>query len=586
MRPCKAFSKKGIFMHNRKKIALFSICAVLFFIWLGVSNQVIATLANHKKDIKITRTSLPSDFGPNEIRYFLSDVRVEKDLTETLYIGGWAYSMSKASDRDTLYIIYLQSEKDVYAVLPSMYHLQDQSYLNELTGADKQLLTMRLEFSTVGMKNGTYRILIAAEEYGKPAGVAYTEYYLVKESAETKISLWQPTDQKITIQKALKEAPNAYVNLLRTEANQEGQVAIEGNILNFNLEASPTQNTSIYVIAQDSQGHTGTYPTQIMRSAEFGKTSQGQNLDLGFYTVLSAPFADLVTLKVIIEQGDQQFLAGQAHLFVTRDENTVYATAVKTVDLDISSAKPVQKDYAGITHIGRETDGTMHVVGWLANPSEIPDNTLPYVEVERKDASREIYVAQRTYHAMEDTALDQSHSGITAYIPKGEDVVSIRLFAVYPGSHVLHSPSYRTIPTPTGFYAVEIKKQTTVVQPQQQEPYGVNALFYKENVENDIYTFDGWAYTEDKDSSKQSYRLEVIYENQSKFYSLTQYKMNPTELPLHDMSGIIVSFYSSEKPLAVRVWATQGEEVGHSGWYLPTDEGEWHYNEEYTRAPV
>ena len=170
-----------------KKSMILGLFIILFFISLTVlfinANTIAGKIGNTQRPIIEVNNFVSSDYANDEVTYGFFAIQQYSDIFESTVITAWAFCETTENNANRETTIALVDENEQAYLLkcektPRPYILQQYH--------DKQIpseeIGINVDFSPVGMRDGTYRMHIILEENDENYGIAETEYLFVKDA--------------------------------------------------------------------------------------------------------------------------------------------------------------------------------------------------------------------------------------------------------------------------------------------------------------------------------------------------------------------------------------------------------------------
>ena len=232
-------------------LALFVII-VIFTVWMIFSTGWIARLRNAENLIH----QKPIEFDLMGLSFFsVSAFEKIDSVYDTYLLRGWVYNISYASDAETTRSMILSSPEISYVMQ------LDESYINaftlfaEIDMTPKEYTCFGVEFCPLGIKDGSYKMILQVEEYGDPVTRIPTGYVFEKVSGNTSL-VYKPS---ILIEPItdVKDWANAGFREFRLQQN--GNLTLAGWSIVDGVEVS--DQTEVYVEVFSGDRFVGTFST-------------------------------------------------------------------------------------------------------------------------------------------------------------------------------------------------------------------------------------------------------------------------------------------------------------------------------------
>ncbi|MCH5286586.1 MAG: hypothetical protein J1E43_04120 [Christensenellaceae bacterium] len=229
-------------MKKRRPGILYVVFVIAFIVLLaGMNSMILLGIDDTEKFVKSDRS-----FESNS-RVFLnlSELETYSDLSESLYVGGWAFCETESNNADKAYDIILQNEDNTYIVHAKAVTRRD---VGGNVGGKKVASTLNgieVRASTIGVKDGTYRLLIHVWENEDNYGLIDTGFKIIKSK-----------DQFEELKYELITAP---VNAEISEAvKKNAKVALQNDVLRISgwcfIEELDTDNQEVMIMTQTTDG--------------------------------------------------------------------------------------------------------------------------------------------------------------------------------------------------------------------------------------------------------------------------------------------------------------------------------------------
>lgn len=166
-----------------KKIAVYAAIVVVFILYLCFANTFMLMFYNGET---LSKVSFDSFAWKNDVYQMADGFQYLGGLHEVAYLQGWAFCETQQDNSDKVVSLIFRSEdSDDCYVVETKAQARDDVYgaFRDSTGIYNGMNGVECQFSTLNMKNGTYKFYIAVWENETDYGVSNTGILFEKDAS-------------------------------------------------------------------------------------------------------------------------------------------------------------------------------------------------------------------------------------------------------------------------------------------------------------------------------------------------------------------------------------------------------------------
>ena len=426
-------------MFTRKRKIYIVVC-VIFLTLLVLSDTIIANIVGNNF-VRISNDI--EKYQKDDVCYSFRDVKSRGDVFHSADFVGWAFCETESDNSNKEISIILLNDKRtyVYKVSPTKRVDVVRAYRKDrkIKGKHHGISTT---VSTVGVKNGIYKVYIFCKENEKNYGLVYTGKMIKKDSRGINPYVWVSSKCKISEAQVEK---NIKYKIDSISSTNDDNMRING--WSF-IEGVDTDNQLVYVRLTYENGETAIYNTEGYLREDVGRAYKS-NLynNSGFKAVI--PTSEIgegdIKIEVLVEKNGIVYLSPKSNSYLSED-GVKYEkkgeNATKELANNISNADNISN--IDTEKIEESSDIRYHIDSFTVK-SDISINawafikdiessqTKIYIAITSADGSTRLYTTNKRSRADVAKAYKNeiyTESGFTASIPidaisEGENTITI-----------------------------------------------------------------------------------------------------------------------------------------------------------------
>lgn len=295
-------NKKNILMLI--KILIFIICTMFL---LYISNTVIIkidAIYNHKNILKETKSYELKD---KDIVYNnISNINIYNDIMNSIYFYGCAAITTAYPNENRKINIYFISDNNSYIITPKLeYNEQFNSNFKQQLDREDAPPCYSLDFSTINMKDGEYRIYTEVIENEHNYGFFETDVVLDKKNKDIQVDRYYESKVKQNIEDKYTTVMQYGIDKLvdRKVCTISGYAFFKDN---------QTLGEQIYVGVKDTNGEEVFYEAANLKRPDVGNFFKKNNLsDSGFSATVKLSQIDNCELSSLIIYKDGKYFKSE-----------------------------------------------------------------------------------------------------------------------------------------------------------------------------------------------------------------------------------------------------------------------------------
>lgn len=302
-------NKKTGEVWSMKKI-FYIVIWVAFIVILLFSNNIIALV--NKNNIEKTNARIEC-FKKDQVYYATDNIDIINDIFDSFIIKGWAYCETNKENNNKSVSILLANDNQTYIKALTLTKRNDvRQVFQEKHRINGVYHGIQGTISTVGVKNGVYKVYIFCKENDENYGLVDTGMLLKKYGRGIIQYKWESTLTNIT---STLEDIQTKNNLDSANITEEGYLQINGWAF---IEGLDTADQSVYLRLTYDDGSIDIYDTQAVTRPDVGLAYKSDLYNnSGFKAVISADevIDGDIKIEILIGRGENIYLASKAYTF-------------------------------------------------------------------------------------------------------------------------------------------------------------------------------------------------------------------------------------------------------------------------------
>jgi len=418
-------------MFSKKKICYFAIC-IIFILLLILSNKIIAAII--QDNVKKSNINI-ENYKKDIVYYGLDEISYYNDLYDSFFIRGWAFCETVLDNSQKEIWILLVNDKATYA---RELNLNNNIYIYDKFHSEYNIKGMNhgiySTISTVGVKNGIYKIYIYCKENNENYGLIDTGKMIKKDNRGISEYVLHASAHDIKETEIGKYA-NCYID--SALITDEKYLQLTGWAF---TEGQNTANQYVYVRLKYAYDKSMTFDTQNRLRVDVGHTFKSHLYDYsGFSTLI--PIEILkdgnIEVEILVRNGKSVYLGDKSYVFNVKDNSLKLSKAVikgntnQEIKID---PKSIMEDSSVKYNIDLcLVDEFLHINGWTYIDNKKSSETKVYLGVISANGTTHVYDTDK--HLRPDVAKFfnnelYTESGFKAVIPieaisKGENTIIV-----------------------------------------------------------------------------------------------------------------------------------------------------------------
>lgn len=157
-----------------KKLAVYAAIVAVFILYLCFANTLMLMFNDN---VALSKVSFDSFTGKDEVYQIADGFQYLGGMYEVAYLQGWAFCETDQDNSDKVITLIFRStdSDDCYAV-ETKAQARDDVYgaFRDIVNVYNGMNGIECQFSTVNMKNGTYKFYVAVKENEQNSGISNT----------------------------------------------------------------------------------------------------------------------------------------------------------------------------------------------------------------------------------------------------------------------------------------------------------------------------------------------------------------------------------------------------------------------------